>query len=48
MNVYKPTGEKVESWPQWVQRLSNENIVLRRRVAELEKQVMEEQTRNAK
>jgi len=48
MNVYKPTGEKVESWPQWVQRLNNENIVLRRRVAELEKQVMEEQARNAK
>ena len=38
MNIYKPTGEKVESWPQWVQRLNNENIVLKRRVAELEKQ----------
>jgi cell division protein FtsB len=38
MNVYKPTGEKVENWPQWVQRLSNENIVLKRRIAELEKQ----------
>ena len=48
MNVYKPTGEKVENWPQWVQRLTNENIVLKRRVAELEKQVMEEQARNAK
>ena len=48
MNVYKPTGEKMESWPQWVQRLSNENIVLKRRVAELEKQLTEEQARNAK
>ena len=48
MNVYKPTGEKEENWPQWVQRLTNENVVLKRRVAELEKQVMEEQARNAK
>ena len=38
MNVYKPTGEKMENWPQWVTRLSNENIVLNRRVAELEKE----------
>ena len=38
MNVYKPTGEKMENWPQWVTRLSNENIVLKRRVAELEKE----------
>ena len=41
MNVYKPTGEKMENWPQWVPRLSNENIVLKRRVAELEKQLAE-------
>ena len=41
MNVYKPTGEKMENWPQWVTRLSNENIVLKRRVAELEKQLAE-------
>jgi hypothetical protein len=47
MNVYAPTGKKLESWPQWVKRLSNENIVLRRRVAELEKQLTEEQARQA-
>jgi hypothetical protein len=45
MNIYKPTGEKVENWPQWVQRLANENIVLKRRVAELEKRLAEEQAR---
>ena len=28
----------MENWPQWVTRLSNENIVLKRRVAELEKE----------
>jgi len=47
MNVYAPTGEKLESWPQWVKRLSNENSVLRRRVAELWKQLTEEQARQA-
>ena len=47
MNIYKPTGEKVENWPQWVKRLINENIVLRRRVVELEKQLTEEQARQA-
>ena len=37
MNVYKATGEKVESWPQWVKRLTDENQVLRRKLAQLEK-----------
>ena len=45
MNVYAPTGEKLENWPQWVERLSNDNIVLRRRVAELEKQLAEKKRR---
>jgi|TARA_R100000005_G_C4801220_1_gene92732 hypothetical protein len=45
MNIYEPTGKKMESWPQWVQRLSNENIILKRRIAELEKQLMEEQAK---
>ena len=48
MNIYKPTGEKVENWPQWVKRVTNENVELKRRVAELERHVMEEQARNAK
>ena len=29
MNVYEPTGKKVESWPQWVTRLSEENLELK-------------------
>ena len=37
MNIYKATGEKVESWPQWVKRLTDENQVLRRKLAQLEK-----------
>ena len=45
MNVYAPTGEKLENWPQWVERLSNDNIVLRRRVAELEKQLAKKKRR---
>ena len=45
MNVYKATGEKVESWPQWVKRLTDENQVLRLKLAQLEKQLMEEQAR---
>ena len=36
MNIYKPTGEKVENWPQWVKRVTNENVELKRRIAELE------------
>ena len=37
MNIYKATGEKVENWPQWVKRLTDENQVLRRKLAQLEK-----------
>jgi|TARA_R100000479_G_scaffold174101_1_gene121627 predicted RNase H-like nuclease (RuvC/YqgF family) len=42
MNVYSPTGKKIENWPLWVKRLSEENQELRRKVMELEKQLMEE------
>ena len=45
MNLYTPTGKKLENWPQWVERLSNDNIVLKRRVAELEKQLAEKKRR---
>lgn len=45
MNLYAPTGKKLESWPQWVERLTRENIVLKRRVAELEKQLAEKKRR---
>jgi predicted RNase H-like nuclease (RuvC/YqgF family) len=38
MNVYKPTGEKTESWPQWVGRLSEENLELKKRVEQLERE----------
>jgi predicted RNase H-like nuclease (RuvC/YqgF family) len=41
MNIYKPTGKKLENWPQLVDRLTKENHDLQRRIRELEKQVME-------
>jgi SMC interacting uncharacterized protein involved in chromosome segregation len=34
MNIYRPTGKKVESWPQWVKRLYTE---LDRKNAEIER-----------
>jgi hypothetical protein len=37
MNIYAPTGEKLESWPLWVRRLIDENMVLKSRVIDLEK-----------
>ena len=33
--MYKPTGEKVEGWPQWVGRLSEDNLELKKRVEQL-------------
>jgi hypothetical protein len=47
MNLYAPTGEKIENWPLWVRILTDEIMVLKRRVIELEKQLMEEQARQA-
>ena len=47
MNLYAPTGKKIENWSLWVRRLTDENMVLKRRVIELEKQLMEEQARQA-
>ena len=41
MNIYKPTGEKVESWPQWVTRLIKVNQELREEIAELKKKLAE-------
>jgi len=38
MNVYKPTGEKMESWPQWVGRLSEDNLELKKKVEKLERE----------
>jgi cell division protein FtsB len=38
MNLYAPTGEKIENWPLWVRRLTDENMVLKSRVIDLEKQ----------
>jgi len=36
--VYKPTGEKMEGWPQWVGRLSEDNLELKKRVEQLERE----------
>lgn len=41
MNIYKPTGKKVESWPQWVARLIKVNEELREEIAELKKKLAE-------
>ena len=41
MNVYKPTGEKLQSWPQWVARLIKANEELREEIAELKKKLAE-------
>jgi len=41
MNVYTPTGKKSESWPQWVGRLSEENLELKKSVEKLEKENQE-------
>jgi len=37
MNIYKPTGEKVENWPQWVKRVSEQNTELLTTIADHEK-----------
>ena len=39
--MYKPTGEKVESWPQWVGRLSEDNLELKKKVEQLERENQE-------
>ena len=39
MNVYKPTGKKVSSWPQMVVRLTEEKEGLVREIEELRKEV---------
>jgi predicted RNase H-like nuclease (RuvC/YqgF family) len=41
MNIYKPTGKKLENWPQLVNRLSEENLELKKRVEQLEKENLE-------
>ena len=32
MNIYEPTGKKIENWPQMVGRLSEENLELKRKI----------------
>ena len=44
MNVYKPTGKKVESWPQWVGRLSEENLHLKKENDKLKQQIKDLET----
>jgi len=46
MNLYESTGKKLENWPQWVRRLTDENEGLRRKIIELEKQLMEEMSKS--
>ena len=36
--MYKPTGEKMEGWPQWVGRLSEDNLELKKKVEQLERE----------
>lgn len=38
MNVYEPTGKKIESWPQWVGRLTEENEQLKKTLQKLERE----------
>ena len=41
MNIYKSTGKKIESWPQWVGRLSEENLELKKKVEQLVRENLE-------
>ena len=41
MNINKSTGERMESWPQWVARLIKVNPELREEIAELKKKLAE-------
>ena len=41
MNIHKPTGKKVSSWPQMVARLTREKEELVRKNEELNKEVTE-------
>jgi len=41
MNLYKPTGKRLESWPQWVARLIKVNQELREEIEELKKKLAE-------
>tara|TARA_A100000172_G_scaffold79749_1_gene67538 strand:- start:337 stop:525 length:189 start_codon:yes stop_codon:yes gene_type:complete len=41
MNIYKSTGEKVEGWPQWVGRLSRENLELKEKLQKLSRENLE-------
>ena len=36
MNIYKPTGKRLESFPQWVDRLIKENEKLLEKIKEYE------------
>jgi cell division protein FtsB len=39
MNIYKPTGKTLESWPQWVSRLIKVNQELREEIADLKAEI---------
>jgi len=41
VNIFKPTGNTLESWPQWVTRLIKVNQELREEIAQLKKQLAE-------
>ena len=46
MNVHKPTGKKVSSWPQMVARLTEEKEELVRKNEKFNEEVMEAQAKN--
>lgn len=41
MNIYEPTGKKIENWPQMVGRLSEENLELKRKIEKQEREIAE-------
>lgn len=41
VNIFKPTGKTLESWPMWVARLLKVNEELREEIAQLKKQLAE-------
>lgn len=38
MNIYKPTGQKIEAWPQMVGRLEEEKKELEEKINKLERE----------
>jgi predicted RNase H-like nuclease (RuvC/YqgF family) len=41
MNIYKPTGEKLEPWPLMVRQLERENKELKKEIERLKQTIQE-------